>query len=288
MNSLTSPRVLKALLEKHGFRFTKSLGQNFIIDENVLKKIVNYADITKSDFVLEIGPGAGTMTRELAERARFVAAVEIDKRLIPVLDETIGNYDNVKIINADILKLDVKELIPSDFAAENIKIVANLPYYITTPIIMKILEEGCPFNKMVMLVQKEVAERIEASPGTKDYGALSVAVRYYARPVLVGKVSPGVFMPPPKVDSMILGLEKRETPPVEIMNKELFFKIVKAVFNQRRKTLLNALHSSGIVATEKDTLSEMLSGIGIDANRRGETLSMDEFGSLTNVMESLL
>ncbi len=285
MESLTSPKVLKDLLSRHGFNFTKSLGQNFLIDDNILRKIVKSADLSKGDMVLEIGPGVGTMTRELAKSAGTVVTVEIDKKLIPILSETLGQFDNVEIVNDDILKVDLRELVALKFEGKPFSVVANLPYYITTPIIMRFLEEDLNFNKMVMLVQKEVAQRMAAKPGQSDYGALSVAVQYYTEPELIGRVSPKVFMPPPKVESMIIGLKKREAPPVVLKDKALFFRVVKAVFGQRRKTLLNNLYAADIFKMDKNQLGSCLSSIGIDPGRRGETLDFNELGEIANQLD---
>ena len=284
MRSLTSPRQLKDLLARHGFNFSKSLGQNFLVDQNILNKIIEGARINKDDLVLEVGPGAGTLTRSLASQAQKVVAVEIDKRLIPILDETLKDFDNVDLIQADILKLDIQGLVDDVFDGQSFKLVANLPYYITTPIIMRFLEEGLPFKSIVVMVQKEVAERMMASKGTKDYGSLTVAVQYYTQPRLITRVPASVFIPPPKVDSIVLALDKRDKPPVEVKDQAAFFALVKAVFSQRRKTLLNTIHASGICDLEKDKLRLLLEGLGIDPSRRGETLSIEDMAKIANAL----
>ncbi|HZK34803.1 MAG TPA: 16S rRNA (adenine(1518)-N(6)/adenine(1519)-N(6))-dimethyltransferase RsmA [Bacillota bacterium] len=282
MKSLTSPRQLKELLDRHGFHFRKSLGQNFLIDENILNKIVDGAGISKEDFVLEVGPGAGTLTRALASRAKKVAAVEIDNRLISILSETLGGYNNVELIQADILKLDIKELVDNVFDGQSFKLVANLPYYITTPIIMRFLEEGHPFETMVVMLQREVAERMMAASGSKEYGALSIGVQFYTKPRLITRVPASVFMPPPKVGSIVLALDKRVEPAVRVKDRGAFFSLVKAVFSQRRKTLLNTIYASKISDMEKDDLRLRLKELGIDPQRRGETLSLEELSKMSN------
>lgn len=287
MQSLTSPKVLRELIERHGFKFSKSLGQNFLIDENILRKIVDGARIGKGDRVLEIGPGVGTMTQELARRAERVVAVEIDKALLPILSETLAEFPNVEIIHGDILKLDMARLMEEHFDKGPFKVVANLPYYITTPIIMYFLEEGLPFETMVVMIQKEVAERMNARPGTKEYGALSIGVQYYAEPRIIGRVPPTVFMPPPKVDSIIIALDRKKEPEVFVKDRRLFFRLVKAAFAQRRKTLQNALFSSGIGGIEKEQWSRILKKCNIDPSRRGESLTIREFAELANELEQI-
>ena len=284
MDNLTSPKVVKAILEKHGFYFTKSLGQNFLIDNNILKKIVRAADIGSQDRVLEIGPGIGTLTRELGILAQKVVTVEIDQRLIPILQETLAGFDNISVIHGDILKIDLMELVHNSFDGKPFKVVANLPYYITTPIIMGILERGVPFESITVLIQKEVAQRIVASPGNKDYGALSVAVQYYTIPRIVGKVPASVFMPPPKVDSMIITMERRKEPPVFVGSPELFFDVVHASFAKRRKTLVNNLMDATKILEgwSRQEIEELLWECGIDPQRRGETLNFQEFASISN------
>lgn len=284
MNPLTSPRYLKELLSRHGFNFSRSLGQNFLIDENILQKIIKGAAVTREDVILEIGPGVGTLTAALAGQAERVVAVEIDRSLLPILEETLGDFDNVKVIHGDILKLDLDLLLRDALGGRPFKIVANLPYYITTPIIMRFLEEERPYTSITVMIQKEVAERMAAGPGSKDYGALSVAVQFYTRPRLIGRVPSGVFMPPPKVDSMIITLERRSRPAVEVKSTAMFFKVVKVVFAQRRKTLLNTLSAAGVSPLGKAALGESLSGIGIDPVRRGETLTLEELAAISNLI----
>lgn len=282
MQSLTSPKVLKELLERHGFHFSKSLGQNFLIDENILQKIVQGAGITGNDMVLEIGPGVGTMTRALAQTAAAVTAVEIDSALLPILKETLKDFANVRIIHGDVLKLNLTELARDVFQGKPFKVVANLPYYITTPIIMRFLEEEQPFTSITVMIQKEVAERMAAVPGSKDWGALSVAVQFYTHPRIIGKVPSSVFMPSPKVDSIVISLDKREEPAVAVKSRPDFFRIVKAVFSQRRKTLLNTLSAANLADISKDELKEKLISLNIDPQRRGETLSLEELAKLSN------
>jgi 16S rRNA (adenine1518-N6/adenine1519-N6)-dimethyltransferase len=282
MQPLTSPKVLKELLARHGFTFSKSLGQNFLIDENILHKIVQGAEITDKDRVLEIGPGVGTLTRALALRAADVTAVEIDSALLPILNETLNDFSNIRIIHGDILKLDLTKLVQDIFQGQTFKVVANLPYYITTPIIMRFLEEEQPFSSITVMIQKEVAERMAAKPGTKEYGALSAAVQFFTLPRIIGKVPATVFMPPPKVDSIVITLERRDEPAVAVDNRQDFFRVVKAVFSQRRKTLLNTLYSAKLVDLDKDGLREKIQSLGIDPQRRGETLSLEELARLAN------
>ncbi|HEX3028544.1 MAG TPA: 16S rRNA (adenine(1518)-N(6)/adenine(1519)-N(6))-dimethyltransferase RsmA [Clostridia bacterium] len=277
----------KDLVRKYNIRFTKSLGQNFLVDETVVKRIVDAAEISGNDLVIEVGPGIGSMTGELASRAGKVIAVEIDKHLIPALQENLKGYSNVVIMNDDIMKLELKELFTKHAKDENgqdycIKVVANLPYYITTPIIMKFLEDDAGIESMVFMIQKEVAERMAAKPGGKDYGALSVAVQYYSVPKVVLNVSPHCFIPQPEVDSTVVKLTVNKVPPVELLDKDLFFRVIKASFGQRRKTLVNALCNSGYFIKSKDEVKEILKKIGIGENQRGETLSIMQFASLAN------
>lgn len=282
MHPLTSPKYLKELLNRHGFHFSKSLGQNFLIDENILRKIIKGADISPGDKVLEIGPGVGTLTSAIARQGAQVVAVELDRDLLPILEETLGEYPNAKVVQGDILKLDLNQLLNDSFQSAPFKVVANLPYYITTPIIMRFLEEELSYTSITVMIQKEVAQRMAALPNSKEYGALSVAVQFYTKPRLIGKVPAGVFMPPPKVDSMIITLEKRSQPAVDVLNSTYFFKVVKAVFAQRRKTLLNTLYAAEITDMDKAELSSMLKGINIDPQRRGETLSLEELALISN------
>lgn len=279
----------REMLLKFGIRPAKSLGQNFLTDDSVVSKIVDSAEIGKEDLVVEIGPGLGTMTAELASRAGWVVAVEIDKHLIPVLEKSLAEYGNISLINKDVLKVDFKKEVLelaeeklNGFRPEKIKIVANLPYYITTPVIMKLLEEEIPADLMVFMVQKEVADRMAAAPGGKDYGALSVAVQYYSAPEKVFLVPPHCFIPQPGVDSSVIRLRMHKTPPVFLKDRNLYFKVVKAAFGQRRKTLPNALANSGFFGITKEQIIELIKKQGIEENRRGETLSIMQFAELSN------
>jgi 16S rRNA (adenine1518-N6/adenine1519-N6)-dimethyltransferase len=269
------------ILKEHGIKLNKGLGQNFLIDKNILNKIVDSAKLCPEDEVLEIGPGIGTLTRELAERAGKVVSVEIDNRLISVLQSTISSYSNVTIINKDILKLDLKKIWAEHFTSERVKVVANLPYYITSPIVMKLLEDGVPIRLIVIMVQKEVARRMVALPGNKDYGALTVAVRFYTSPEVIATVPPTVFIPPPKVSSAIVRLNIEGAPEYSVKDKRLMFSLVKAAFGQRRKTLLNALKGTEGLDS-KDKIREVLESCNIQLDRRGETLSIEEFCRLAN------
>jgi len=272
------------IVKKHGFKFTKSLGQNFLIDDNIIDKIVDGSLAGIEDKVIEVGPGIGTLTRELAARSKKVMVVEIDRKLIPILDDTLSDFDNISIVNEDIMKADIKGLIEEKLDGGPVKLVANLPYYITTPIIMKFLEEDINVTDIVVMVQKEVAERMNAKPGKKDFGALSVAVQYYCDTEIIAKVPRHLFVPQPNVDSIVIALRVRPEKKYRVEDEELFFKIVKASFGQRRKTLLNSLSAMGILG--KAELSEVLLDAGIDEKRRGETLSLDEFSKLANSMYS--
>ncbi|MGI6776637.1 MAG: 16S rRNA (adenine(1518)-N(6)/adenine(1519)-N(6))-dimethyltransferase RsmA [Acetivibrionales bacterium] len=276
-------------IKKYNLKLTKTLGQNFLRDNNIVKKIAEAAEITKDDAVIEVGPGIGTLTCELAQRAGQVVAVEIDKRLITPLSENLKGFSNVHIINKDILKMDIEQEINLILKAElfvtktrPVKVVANLPYYITTPVIMKFLEEGPLADIMVFMVQKEVADRIVAKPGGKDYGALSVAVQYYSKPERMFNVLSGCFIPRPDVDSTVIRLRVNKNPPVELMDKKMFFQTVRACFGQRRKTLLNALHNSGYYKLDKEEIREVLVNTGINPESRGETLSILQFAQLSN------
>lgn len=272
----------KEIIKKYGIKLTKSLGQNFLTDDNVVSRIVDAAEITKDDMVIEIGPGIGSMTAELASRAGRVIAIEIDKHLIPALEDNLKGFSNIDIVNQDIMKVNVKD-IANNKQNMKLKVVANLPYYITTPIIMKLLEEeDNDIELMVFMVQKEVAQRMVAKPGGKDYGALSVAVQYYAQPEKVFDVPPHCFIPQPEVDSTIVKLKRNITPPVTLKDKEMFFKVVKAAFGQRRKTLLNALSNFAALNRTKEEVREILKAINIDENVRGETLSIEQFAALSN------
>lgn len=285
MSKLASSKRTRDLIEKYGFRLTKSLGQNFLVDQNILDKIVDAAQITKEDVVFEIGTGIGTLTYELAMRAKKVVAIEIDKSLIPILEETLADCDNVKIVNQDILKTDILELAEEHSPNRPIKVVANLPYYITTAIIMKFLESGARLDSFVIMIQKEVADRITAKPSTKDYGSLTVAIRYYATSSIVAKVPKGAFVPPPNVDSSVVKLQIRCKKDVEIHDEKLFFKVVRGSFSKRRKTILNAL--STYENFGKDQVLRGLAAAKIDPRRRGETLTIDEFATLTNCLTEL-
>ncbi len=284
---LYNPTNTLEIIRKYDFAFQKRFGQNFLIDGNVVEKIVNQAGVTKEDFVLEVGPGIGTMTQVLCEHAREVAAVEIDKSLIPILKETLSPYDNVTVINEDILKVDVNELALEKNGGRPIKVVANLPYYITTPIIMGLFESHVPIDSITIMVQKEVADRMQVGPGTKDYGALSLAVRYYARPEIVLKVPASCFMPRPKVDSAVIRLKKHEQPTVDVADEGLMFAIIRAAFNQRRKTLLNALSNSGELSgrsdrKSKEELAAVIEAAGLNPTVRGEALTLEEYAKLAN------
>lgn len=282
MDRLSSHRATKDIVDKHGFKFSKSLGQNFLIDDNVIDKIIDGARVKEGDKVIEVGPGIGTLTREMAKRAEKIVAVEIDKNLIPILKETLADFDNTEVVNEDILKVDINKLVDEKLSGGPVKLIANLPYYITTPIVMKFLEEDIPVTDIVVMVQKEVADRMNAVPSTKDYGALSVAVQYYCDTEIVAKAPRHMFIPQPKVDSTVIGLHIREEKKYKADNEQLFFKTVKAAFGQRRKTLLNSLSSMGVL--DKAKIKEVLAEAGIDEKRRGETLSIEEFANLSNII----
>lgn len=270
------------VLQKYDFVFQKKFGQNFLIDSHVLDKIVSAAGITKNDFVLEIGPGIGTMTQYLAASARKVFAVEIDKALIPILEDTLKEFDNVQVINQDILKVDIKKLAEEHNDGKPIKVVANLPYYITTPIIMGLFESQVPIDSITVMVQKEVADRMKVGPGTKDYGALSLAVQYYAEPYIVANVPPNCFMPRPKVGSAVIRLTRHEKPPVEVADEKLMFRLIRASFNQRRKTLANGLNNSPELSYSKEEIQQTIEKCGFKAGIRGETLTLEDFAKLAN------
>lgn len=282
---LYEPSTIKLIREAHGFKFSKSLGQNFLTDKNIIDKIIDGAQIGSEDLVLEIGPGIGVITCEAVKIARKVIAVEIDKSLIPILKDTLGDFDNVKIINEDILKLDVNRVIEEE-GAKSVKIMGNLPYYITTPIIMKLLEEDVQADSITIMMQREVADRIKASPGSKTYGALSVAVQYYCTVEKVASVPKNAFVPQPKVDSTVLRLNIRKEPPVQLTNKKLFFDCIKAGFGQRRKTLLNSLQT--LNGVNKDLIGESLNAAEIDAVRRAETLTLEDFAKISNEVDKRL
>ena len=280
---LGNPKYTIEVLQKYNFAFQKRFGQNFLIDTHVLEKIIASAEITKDDFVLEIGPGIGTMTQYLAEAAREVAAVEIDNTLIPILKDTLKDWDNVTVINDDILKVDIRKLALEKNKGCPIKVVANLPYYITTPIIMGLFENQVPIDSITIMVQKEVADRMQVGPGTKDYGALSLAVQYYARPEIVANVPPNCFMPRPKVGSAVIRLTRHEKPPVEVADEKLMFRLIRASFNQRRKTLANGLNNSPELSYSKEEIQQTIEKCGFKAGIRGEALTLEDFAKLANV-----
>lgn len=287
MATLGIPQNTIAVLQKYHFNFQKKFGQNFLIDPHVLEKIVEAAGVTKDDFVLEIGPGIGTMTQYLCENAREVTAVEIDTNLIPILEDTLSAYVNVTVINQDILKLDIAKLAMERNGGKPIKVVANLPYYITTPIIMGLFENHVPISSITIMVQKEVADRMQVGPGTKDYGALSLAVQYYAKPQIIANVPPNCFMPRPKVGSAVIQLVRYEEPPVQVENEKLMFRLIRASFNQRRKTLINGLKNSQELDFSKEEIEKAMAETGIPANVRGEALTLKEFADLANAFHKL-
>lgn len=283
---LGNPKRTIEVLQKYDFVFQKKFGQNFLIDTHVLDKIISAAEITKEDFVLEIGPGIGTMTQYLACAAREVVAVEIDKALIPILEDTLQDYSNVTVLNEDILKVDIKKLADEHNNGKPIKVVANLPYYITTPIIMGLFEGDVPIESITVMVQKEVADRMQVGPGTKEYGALSLAVQYYAEPYIVANVPPNCFMPRPKVGSAVIRLTKHAEPPVEVSDTKLMFRIIRASFNQRRKTLANGLNNSQELSFGKEEIQRAIKACGFPEGIRGEALTLEEFAALTNEFKS--
>lgn len=282
--NLCNPTELKALLNRHGFNFSKTLGQNFLIDKNVLNKIVSASELNENSCVLEIGPGAGTLTQRLAETGARCTAVEIDKALLPILGETLAGFDNFNLINSDILKVDLKKLIKDEFDNKPFHVIANLPYYITTPIIMQILESRLPVVSMTLMVQKEVADRMCATCGSKEYGALSVAVQYYTIPTVICRAEPHCFIPQPKVASSVVHLKVSATPTVTVSDEKKFFAIVKSSFGQRRKTLLNALSKSPYFSANKDSVRSALVQMGVYENIRGEKLSISQFAKLSELL----
>ena len=284
MEKLSNPQVTIQTIKKYEFAFQKKFGQNFLIDDHVITKIINAAEITKDDLVLEIGPGIGTMTQYLAESARKVIAVEIDKNLIPILGETLAEYDNVTVINEDILKLDINRLVEEENAGKPIKVVANLPYYITTPIIMGLFESHVPLQSITVMVQKEVADRMQVGPGSKDYGALSLAVQYYAKPYIVANVPPNCFIPRPGVGSAVIRLTRYEEPPVTVKDESLMFKLIRASCNQRRKTLQNGIANSPELPYSKAQVEKALEKMELAANVRGESLTLAEFAKLSDII----
>ena len=287
MAYLGNPKNTIAILQKYNFSFQKKYGQNFLIDPHVLDKIIRESDIQKDDFVLEIGPGIGTMTQYLCEHAGKVAAVEIDRNLIPILQDTLKEYDNVEIINDDILKLDLNTFIREKNNNNPIKVVANLPYYITTPIIMGLLESGARVESITVMVQKEVAERMQSGPGSKEYGALSMAVQYYAAPQIVAHVPPNCFLPRPNVGSAVIRLVRHQTPPVEVEDEKLMFRLIRASFNQRRKTLANGLNNDGSLNLSKEQIQESILALGVPVNIRGEKLSLEQFARLSGIIKHM-
>ncbi|NLJ97556.1 MAG: 16S rRNA (adenine(1518)-N(6)/adenine(1519)-N(6))-dimethyltransferase RsmA [Clostridiales bacterium] len=284
MATLGNPKNTIEILNKYEFTFQKKFGQNFLIDNHVLEKIIKAADITKEDFVLEIGPGIGTLTQYLCESAGKVAAVEIDKKLIPILEETLSDYDNVTIINDDILKFDIHSLIRVSNEGRPIKIVANLPYYITTPIIMDLFERHIPLINITIMIQKEVADRIQAKPGSKEYGALSLAVQYYSKPYLAANVPPNCFMPRPKVGSAVINLTPYTKPLYHVEDEKLLFSLIRASFNQRRKTLVNGIYNYEGLSFSKEDIIEALESLEISKDIRGEALSLEEFIKISNYL----
>ena len=281
---LGNPQNTIAVLQKYHFNFQKKFGQNFLIDTHVLDKIIRAAEITKDDFVLEIGPGIGTMTQYLAQAAREVVAVEIDKALIPILQDTLSGFPTAEVIQDDILKVDIAELAAERNGGRPIKVVANLPYYITTPIIMSLFEHDVPLALVTVMVQKEVAERMQAGPGSKDYGALSLAVQYYADPYIVANVPPNCFMPRPNVGSAVIRLTRHKVPPVQVEDEKLMFQMIRASFSQRRKTLVNGLNHSPEMTLTKEQITKAVEGLGKGAGVRGEALTLEEFAKLSNTI----
>ena len=284
---LGNPKYTIEVLQKYGFVFQKRFGQNFLIDTHVLDKIIGASEITKDDFVLEIGPGIGTMTQYLAEAAREVTAVEIDDALIPILQDTLKEWDNVSVIHGDILKTDIKKIADEKNQGKPIKVVANLPYYITTPIIMGLFESHVPVESITVMVQKEVADRMQTGPGSKDYGALSLAVQYYANPEIVANVPPNCFMPRPKVGSAVIKLTRHKEMPVEVQDEKLMFRLIRASFNQRRKTLSNSLKNSQELDYTKEQVEQCIQEAGLPLNIRGEALDLGKFAELANAFSNL-
>ena len=282
MANLTNPQNTIEVIQKYNFMFQKKFGQNFLIDNHVVDKIIRSAELTRDDMVLEIGPGIGSLTQHLAENAGRVVAVEIDKNLIPILSETLKDYDNITIINEDILKVDIKALADKYNDGKPIKVVANLPYYITTPIVMGLFESHVPIASITVMVQKEVADRMQVGPGTKDYGALSLAVQYYAKPEIVANVPPNCFIPRPNVGSAVIRLTRYSEPPVQVEDEELMFKLIRASFNQRRKTLVNGLSNASELKLSKEQITKVIEELGWLPTVRGESLSLEEFAKLSN------
>lgn len=286
MATLGNPGNTIEILQKYQFRFQKKFGQNFLIDSHVLEKIIGEAEITEDDCVIEIGPGIGTMTQYLAEKAREVIAIEIDRNLIPILQDTLSSYSNVRIINEDVLKVDIRQLAEERNQGRPIKVVANLPYYITTPIVMGLLESHVPLQSITIMVQKEVADRMQEGPGSKDYGALSLAVQYYAKPKIVAQVPPNCFMPRPKVGSAVIRLTCYARPPVKVRDERFMFDLIRASFNQRRKTLVNSLGNAANLKLKKEELEAALEGMKLSPTIRGEMLSLEQFADLSNILDN--
>lgn len=287
MATLGIPKNTIEILQKYNFTFQKKFGQNFLIDTRVLERIIAQAEITKDDMVLEIGPGIGTMTQYLCENAREVVAVEIDNSLIPILEDTLSKYNNVTVINDDILKVDINKLVEEHNAGKPIKVVANLPYYITTPIIMGLFEKKVNVDSITVMVQKEVADRMKSGPGSKDYGALSLAVQYYSKPEIVANVPPNCFMPRPNVSSAVIRLKLYDEMAVKVENENLLFRLIRASFNQRRKTLVNGIKNSGELNYTKEQVVEALAKMGLNENIRGEALTLEQFGELSDILNEM-
>jgi 16S rRNA (adenine1518-N6/adenine1519-N6)-dimethyltransferase len=286
MEKLSNPQQTIEVLQKYQFNFQKKFGQNFLIDEHVLDKIIDAAQIKETDCVLEIGPGIGTMTQHLAERAGKVICVEIDNNLIPILEDTLSSYSNVKVVHGDVLKIDLKELIDLEGENRPLKVVANLPYYITTPIIMGLFESDLPLEGITVMVQKEVAMRMKAEPSSKDYGALSLAVQYYSNPSIAANVPPNCFIPRPKVGSAVIHLQRYKEPPVQVNDEKLMFRLIRASFNQRRKTLVNSLKNSPELSFSKEEIVQVLQANGLSETIRGEALSLEQFAALSNTFSN--
>lgn len=287
MATLGNPGNTIEVLQKYKFNFQKKFGQNFLIDTHVLDKIIRESGVNQDDCVIEIGPGIGTMTQYLAENAREVVAIEIDKNLIPILKDTLSSYNNVTIINEDVLKVDIKKLAEERNQGKPVKVVANLPYYITTPIVMGLFESHVPIDSITIMVQKEVADRMQEGPGSKDYGALSLAVQYYAKPEIVANVPPNCFMPRPNVGSAVIRLTCHEKPPVEVEDENFMFDIIRASFNQRRKTLVNGLGNAGNLNVMKEQVANVLEKMNLSPTIRGEALSLEQFAQLSNLLRNM-
>lgn len=281
---IATPKKTKEIIATYGFAFQKKFGQNFLVDRHVLNKIIEASHITKDDVVIEIGPGIGSLTQELAEHAKQVIAIEIDQQLIPILEDTLSAYDNITILNEDVLKVDLVKLAKETNNGKPIKVVANLPYYITTPIIMGLFESHVPVESITVMVQKEVADRMKADPGTKDYGALSLAVQYYSKPYIVANVPPNCFMPRPKIGSAVIRLTGHTTKPVDVKDEKLMFRLIRASFGQRRKTLINSLYNHLKDIYDKEPLKEAIESTGLQINIRGEALSLEAFAALANAL----